>query len=248
MKRDTAPTAAVIVIGNEILSGKTDEANVQFLGRELSKIGIVLMEARAIRDDTDEIVRHVNECRRAHNYVFTTGGIGPTHDDITAEAIASAFGTQLELNAEAVRRIGGAGDDLTEPRLKMAMIPVGASLVDNSVSRAPGFRLENVFVFAGVPSIARAMFEAVKGDLVGGNEIQSASVDVFLRESEIARPLQEIANANPDVEIGSYPFSRDGTYGANLVVRGTNPERISDVLDEIVMTMQAAGARTGEPR
>jgi len=242
-----APTAAIIVIGNEILSGKTDDANVQFIGRELAKLGIVLSEARTVRDDTDAIVRHVNECRSAHTYVFTTGGIGPTHDDITAEAIAIAFGTELELNAEAKRRISGPDVDLSEARLKMARIPIGASLIDNSVSRAPGFRLGNVFVFAGVPSIARAMFDAVRSALTGGLEIHSASVDVFRKESEIADPLERIAVAHPNIEIGSYPFARNGTYGANLVARGTDREEVDAVIAEIVGVMQAAGGRTGRP-
>ncbi len=242
METSLTPTAAILIIGNEILSGKTQDTNIQYLAAELAKRGIVLMEARVIRDDLDQIVREVNYCRSAYTYVFTTGGIGPTHDDITADAIASAFGVALELNEEAVRRIGGAGLELNEPRLKMARIPVGASLIDNTVSRAPGFRMENVFVLAGVPGIARAMFASLRDQLQGGPEIHSANVDVLLRESEIATPLERIALANPAVDIGSYPFSKEGVYGANLVVRGTDSAVVRAVLEEIITTMQDAGA------
>jgi molybdenum cofactor synthesis domain-containing protein len=236
------PTAAIIVIGNEILSGKTLDANIQYLAQELAKLGIVLGEARVIRDDRSMIIDCVRLYSHAYDYVFTTGGIGPTHDDITAEAIAAACDDELVLNEEAAARIGG---DRTHPRMKMAMIPRRAALIENSLSRAPGFRIDNIYVLAGIPRVAQAMFASLKPELRRGQEILSASADVFLKESEIAVPLTKIANANADVEIGSYPFSRDGTFGANLVVRGVDAARVEAVIGEIVATMQQLG---GEPQ
>jgi molybdenum cofactor synthesis domain-containing protein len=236
------PTAAVIVIGNEILSGKTLDANIQYLAQELAKLGIVLVEARVIRDDRSMIIDYVRACSRAYDYVFTTGGIGPTHDDITAEAVSAACDDELVLNEEAAARIGGERD---HPRMKMAMIPRTAVLIENTVSRAPGFRVHNVYVLAGIPSVAQAMFSALKHELRRGREILSASADVFLKESDIAVPLSKIAEANTDVEIGSYPFSRNGSYGANLVVRGVDAERVEAVITEIVAAMRKFG---GEPQ
>lgn len=233
------PTAVVVVIGNEILSGKTQDANIGFLGGALAELGIALREAIVIRDDRETIVKTVRYYSRLHTYVFTTGGIGPTHDDITAEAVAAAFGTRLELNERAAAAIGGERD---HPRMRMAMIPPEATLIENSASRAPGFQLHNVFVLAGVPSIARAMFEALRPRLQGGAAIVSANADVWLPESEIAVPLTRIAEANDDVELGSYPFSRDGRYGANLVVRGTDGLRVDAVMRLVVETMAALGA------
>lgn len=235
------PTAAVLLIGNELLSGKTQDANLQFLGKELAALGIELAEARVVRDDREAIVAHVNELRARYTYVFTTGGIGPTHDDITSECIAAAFGTELSVDEEALKLVQSGGRELNEARLKMAKVPKGASLVANSVSQAPGFRIENVFVLAGIPSIARAMFAAARTELRAGATIHSASVDVFAREGDIAEPLQRIAAAAPDVEIGSYPFRREARFGASLVVRGTSPERIEAVIEEIVAAMTELG-------
>jgi molybdenum cofactor synthesis domain-containing protein len=229
----TQPTACVLIIGNEILSGKTQDTNLQFLGFELAKLGIRLAEGRILRDEVDVIVQHVNECRRAFTYVFTTGGIGPTHDDITAECVARAFAVPLEVNDDAVACLRRGAAELNPARLKMAHIPVGAVLIDNPVSLAPGFRIGNVFVLAGIPAIARAMFQASIPQLASGPQIVSAAIDVYAREGDIAAPLEEIAAAHPEVEIGSYPFSRNGRFGANLVVRGTDPEAVHSVLDEI---------------
>ncbi len=236
------PTACVLIIGNEILSGKTQDANLQFLGRELAALGIRLEEARVLRDVPPTIVAHLNECRAKYTYVFTTGGIGPTHDDVTAESVALAFGTELVLDSDAVERMRRGSAELNEARLKMARIPKGATLIDNPVSFAPGFRLENVFVFAGIPRIARAMFEAAATDLATGATIHSRSVDVFMREGDIAEPLERIATGFQDVEIGSYPFARDGRFGATLVVRGTDPAKLETVLGRIVAAMQTLGA------
>jgi molybdopterin-biosynthesis enzyme MoeA-like protein len=193
----------------------------------------VLVEARVIRDEPETIAAVINECRQLYTYVFTTGGIGPTHDDLTAESVARAFGVELALNEEAARRIGRGSRDLNPARLKMAMIPKGATLIDNPLSHAPGFRIENVFVMAGIPSIARAMFAAIENDLEGGSPIQSKSIDLFAREGDFAQALEEIAARHNDVEIGSYPFSREGRFGASIVVRGTDGARVEAALREI---------------
>jgi molybdenum cofactor synthesis domain-containing protein len=241
------PTACVLIIGNEILSGKTQDTNLQFLGFELAKLGIRLAEGRVVRDEPAAIVRHVNECRREFTYVFTTGGIGPTHDDITAECVAQAFGVPLVLNDDAVQRLTRTGRPLNEARLKMARIPSGAELVENPVSNAPGFRLENVFVFAGIPSIARAMFASAVPMLVQGAPILSASVDAYLREGDFASALEAIQKRYATVEIGSYPFNRDGRLGATLVARGTDRTLLDRVVGEIATTITALGGETKSP-
>jgi molybdenum cofactor synthesis domain-containing protein len=235
------PTACVLVIGNEILSGKTQDTNLQFLGFELAKLGIRLAEARVVRDEPAAIVRHLNECRREFTYVFTTGGIGPTHDDITAECVAQAFGVPLELRDEVVERFKSSGRPLNEARLKMARMPKGSELLENPVSHAPGFRIENVFVMAGIPSIARAMFASAVPMLVQGAPILSASVDAYLREGDFAAALEAIQNRYAAVEIGSYPFTRDGRFGATLVARGTDRALLTKVIDEIVVALTALG-------
>jgi molybdenum cofactor synthesis domain-containing protein len=241
MTESASPTACVLIIGNEILSGKTQDANLQYLGQELGKLGIRLGECRVVRDDEAAIVAHLNECRAKYTYVFTTGGIGPTHDDITAESIAAAFGVPLVVDAEARRRLESYGRELNEARLKMARVPAGSTLIENPVSHAPGFRMENVFVLAGIPSIARAMFAAAAAELRHGAAIRSASVDVWLREGDFAAVLERIAEARSEVEIGSYPFARDGRFGANLVVRGTDADAVEAVLAEITTEMAALG-------
>jgi molybdenum cofactor synthesis domain-containing protein len=236
MTRDT--TAAVLIIGNEILSGKTQDANLSFIGKALARLGVRLVEARVIRDEPAVIADVVNSLRRSYDYVFTTGGIGPTHDDLTAESIALAFGVELVLDEDAARRIGRGSRDLNPARLKMAMIPEGASLIDNPISHAPGFRMDNVFVMAGIPSIAQAMFGAIEHELEGGAPILSESVDLYRREGDIAAPLDEIAKRYPDVEIGSYPFSREGRFGASIVARGTDRARIDAAIAEVAVLQE----------
>jgi molybdenum cofactor synthesis domain-containing protein len=240
----TQPTACVLIIGNEILSGKTQDTNVQFLGSELAKLGIRLAEGRIVRDDPAAIIRHVNECRREFSYVFTTGGIGPTHDDITAECVAQAFGVPLVLDEDAVERLQRGGRPLNEARLKMARVPQGAELVENPVSNAPGFRIGNVFVLAGIPSIARAMFASAVPMLVHAAPILSASVDAYLREGDFAEALDSIQKRYADVEIGSYPFNRDGRFGAVLVARGTDGARLGNAIDDIVAAITSLGGET----
>lgn len=244
MTGSDSPTAAVLLIGNELLSGKTQDANLQFLGAELGALGIRLMEARVVRDDPEAIAAHLNVLRELHTYVFTTGGIGPTHDDITADSVARAFGVEIEHNAEAVERLRQATAELNESRLRMARVPVGAVLIDNPLSIAPGFRMENVYVLAGVPAIARSMFGALANELETGAEIMSATVDVLAREGDFAEALSRIANEHTGVEIGSYPFSREGQIGASLVVRGTSREQIDAAVRAIVDAMETLGAET----
>jgi molybdenum cofactor synthesis domain-containing protein len=234
----------VLVIGNEILSGKTQDTNLQFLGFELAKLGIRLAEGRVVRDEPAAIIRHVNECRREFTYVFTTGGIGPTHDDITTECIAQAFGVPLVLNEEAVERLKRGGRPLNEARLRMARVPRGAELVENPVSNAPGFRIENVFVLAGIPSIARAMFASAVPLLVKAAPILSVSVDAFMREGDFAAALEAIQQRYTTVEIGSYPFNREGRLGATLVARGTDSALLAQVRTEIAAAIEALGGET----
>jgi molybdenum cofactor synthesis domain-containing protein len=237
------PTACVLIIGNEILSGKTQDTNLQFLGFELAKLGIRLAEGRVVRDEPAAIIRHLNECRREFTYVFTTGGIGPTHDDITIECVAQAFGVPLELNDTIVEMMQRSGRPLNEARLKMARIPKGSELVENTAS-LPGFRIGNVFVFAGIPSIMRAMFAGAVPMLLQGAPIHSASVDAYLREGDFAEALEAIQKKHADVEIGSYPFNRDGKLGASLVVRGTDRALLGSVISEIVAAITALGGET----
>ncbi len=241
------PTACVLIIGNEILSGKTQDANLQFLAREFATLGIRLEEARVVRDIPAVIVAHLNECRARYDYVFTTGGIGPTHDDVTAESVAQAFDVPLVIDPDAVERMSGGGLPLNEARLKMARVPEGSSLIDNPLSRAPGFRKDNVFVLAGIPAVARAMFAAVAKQLTTGAAIASRSVDVYMREGDIAEPLERIAREHSEVEIGSYPFAREGRFGATLVVRGTDAALLDQVRDRIVAAMQVLGAELEIP-
>jgi len=246
---ESSPTACLLIIGNEILSGKTQDANLQFLAEELGKLGIQLTEARVIPDIETVIIATINTVRAQFTYVFTTGGIGPTHDDITALSIAKAFGRELVLDAEAVDRIRRRKYELNEARLKMAHVPQGASLIGNPMSGAPGFRIENVFVLAGIPSVARAMFATLVDELNVGPAIHSANIDVYMPEGDIAEPLEAIAREYPELDLGSYPFTRDGRFGANLVVRGTDSGRIAAAMDKIVTVMSelASADNVGKP-
>jgi molybdenum cofactor synthesis domain-containing protein len=243
---DRLVTACAIVIGNEILSGRTQDANIAYLGERLNALGVRLMEARVIPDIEDTIVATVNEARARFDYVFTTGGIGPTHDDITAAAIAKAFGVPLVQNPEAraILEAHYPTGELNRARLRMANTPEGAALIENPVSKAPGFQMENVFVMAGIPSIMRAMFESLSHRLAGGTPLQSRSVTVYLPESRMAPSLSEIQDRFPDVEIGSYPFSRDGRFGARLVLRSTEDARLAAAGAELETALRELG---GEP-
>ncbi len=242
------PTACLVIIGNEILSGRTQDANLAYIARFLGELGIRLAEARVVPDETAAIVEAVDQCRARHRYVFTTGGIGPTHDDITAAAVAEAFGVPLERNAEAERRLLAyyPPDKVTPARLKMADMPRGVELIDNPVSAAPGFVIGNVFVLPGVPRIMQAMLDGLKGRLVGGPPIRSRSIVCFAPEGEIAERLGAIQTAHPEVEIGSYPFMRMGTPGTTIVFRSTDPQAIDRAAGAFLEVARAAGIATDE--
>lgn len=236
-------TAAVVVIGNEILSGRTQDANLAYLGQQLNAIGVRLREARVVADVEVDIVAAVNQLRTRYDYVFTTGGIGPTHDDITSECIAKAFGVALIRHPEAERRLRAyyEPDKINEARLRMANTPEGATLVDNPVSVAPGYRIGNVFVLAGVPAIMRAMFDSIKGHLVGGAPVRSVTVPAYLAEGTIAEGLGELQARFPALEIGSYPFFQRGRFGTSLVLRGTDEGQLDLAAAELRALIRALG-------
>jgi len=222
----TNPTAAMLVIGDEILSGRTRDANIYHLAGQLTEQGIDLKEVRVVSDDPKAIIAAVQSLSDSYSHVFTSGGIGPTHDDITADCIAKAFGVHIDVRDDA-RAILQAHYDaqnqpLNEARLRMARIPVGASLIDNPVSKAPGFTLKNVHVMAGVPSIFQAMTASVLPSLTGGQPLISQTYRVERGEGDIALPLGALAEAFPELSIGCYPFQKDGLFGANVVIRGTD--------------------------
>ena len=220
--------AALIIIGNEILSGRTKDKNLAYLAEWLNEIGIQLYEVRVIRDDEKEIIDCVNLLRKKFNYVFTTGGIGPTHDDITTESIAKAFDVELETNPDALKILQGyyKKGDLNEARLKMTLLPVGAELVENPVTKAPGFKMDNVFVMAGIPSIMQGMLEGARVFLETGTKMSSKSIDVFMPESFVATELSQIQDNYLNVEIGSYPFNKYGKFGTSLVMRSADLEAL----------------------
>jgi molybdenum cofactor synthesis domain-containing protein len=244
-------TACLLVIGNEILSGRTKDANLAFLGEELNNLGIRLMEARVIPDIEAVIVATVNQVRGAYDYVFTTGGIGPTHDDITAGCVAKAFGLPLTLHPEAHALLLAhyPPGHLNEARLRMAHTPQGATLIDNPVSTAPGFRIGNVFVMAGIPRVMKAMFESLKHQLVGGQPLRSFSAEVGLPEGALARGLGALQARFAEVEIGSYPFYRDGKPGVRVVLRSADEGRLNVAAGELrAMIGELGGAIAAEVR
>lgn len=241
-------TAAVLIIGNEILSGRTQDTNLRDIAVALGAWGIRVVEARTIPDVESTIVAVVNEVRARHDYVLTTGGIGPTHDDITAACMAKAFGVPLVENPQIVaimrRRI--ATPQVMAAHMRMAMVPQGSELIDNPTGGPHGFSIGNVYVMAGIPVVMRAMLGTLQGKLVGGKVMQSRSVVAYLAESAIATPLEAIQDAHADVEIGSYPFHRDGRYGTTLVVRGTDEVQL-DRVERLVREMIVATGLCSEP-
>lgn len=241
-------TAALVIIGNEVLSGRTQDANLQYIALGLNDVGVRLKEVRVVADDEAAIIKAVNELRAANTYVFTTGGIGPTHDDITAECIAKAFGVALRRDPRAVERLllQIKPENLNEARLRMANIPEGADLIDNPVSHAPGFKIGNVHVMAGVPKIMQAMFDGIRGTLKGGAKMVSQSVTIHMGEGTIADGLRRIQSERPEVEIGSYPFNRDGQFGTVIVTRGTDVAMVGQVSHAVALMAQGFGARTEE--
>ena len=239
-------TACVLVIGNEILSGRTADVNVAYLARGLGEVGVALREVRFLRDDETAIVDAVNTCRAQYDWVLTTGGIGPTHDDITAPSVAKAFGVELPIDEEARMRLAahykGGTLDLNEARLRMARIPVGATLVDNPVSGAPGFRIDNVIVMAGVPSIMRAMFEGIRDTFAGGAVVRAHTVTARIGEGDLAGPLAAVQERFADVEIGSYPFFHEGRPGCSVVARSADAGRLEAVAEALSAMMRQLGA------
>ncbi|MGR3632861.1 MAG: competence/damage-inducible protein A [Limimaricola soesokkakensis] len=242
-ERTSNPTAAMLVIGDEILSGRTRDSNMNHLARELTLRGIDLREARVISDDHDAIVAAVRELSATHDHLFTSGGIGPTHDDITAEAVAAAMETPIGVREDA-RAILAAhyearGVELNAARLRMARIPDGATLIDNPVSAAPGFSLRNVHVMAGVPRIFEAMLAGLLPTIPGGRPVLSQSLRVERGEGDVAEPLSELARAHPTLAIGSYPFTENGVSGTNIVIRGGNGAEIEAALVQLSGWLEA---------
>ena len=232
-------TAALVVIGDEILSGRTQDKNVAQLATWLNDQGIRLAEVRVVPDDIDHIGEAVNALRTRHDYLFTTGGIGPTHDDITVDAIAAALGVPVIVHPDARKILEdyyrGRPGGLNEARLRMARTPEGAELLRNPYSGAPGVKIGNVYILAGVPAIAASMLETLTGTLEGGRPVVSVTVGARAPESEVAELLRETEAAHPGVSIGSYPFFRDGGYGSNFVIRsddGGLAKACGDVLAE----------------
>ncbi|MES2325890.1 MAG: molybdopterin-binding protein [Pseudomonadota bacterium] len=238
-------TAALVVIGDEILSGRTQDKNVAQVALWLNQHGIRLAEVRIVPDDMGRIAEAVNELRAAHDYLFTTGGIGPTHDDITVDAMAGAFGVPVIVHPEARKILEdyyrGRPGGLTEARLRMARVPQGAELIPNPSSGAPGIKIENVYVMAGVPGITASMLDALTGKLEGGLPVVSVTVGARAPESDVADLLRETEAANPGVAIGSYPFFKDGRYGANFVIRSEDGELAKRTGDELSSKLREAG-------
>ena len=234
-------TACVLIIGNEILSGRTQDTNLNHIAKVVGESGVRVREARVIPDTEDAIVDAVNEVRAKYDYVFTTGGIGPTHDDITADCIAKAFGVPLVINETIAERIRGrpSPPEVMASRMRMARIPEGAELVENATGGPQGFSIGNVYVMAGIPSVMRAMISTVR--LEGGAVVQSRSVTAYLGESQVATGLEGIQDRYADVDIGSYPFMDADGYGTTLVIRGTEPGTLDRVLDEIRQLIVDAG-------
>jgi molybdenum cofactor synthesis domain-containing protein len=238
-------TAALLVIGDEILSGRTQDKNVAQVATWLNNQGIRLGEVRIVPDDIDRIAGNVNELRSVHDYLFTTGGIGPTHDDITVDAMAQAFGVPAVVHPAARKLLEDYYRDrpggLTEARLRMARVPQGAELIVNAASGAPGVRMENVFILAGVPYIAATMLDALTGKLEGGRPVVSVTVGARAAESDVADMLRETEEANPGVAIGSYPFFKDGGYGANFVIRSEDGELAERTGEQLAARLREAG-------
>ncbi|MDX2201369.1 MAG: molybdopterin-binding protein [Hyphomicrobiaceae bacterium] len=242
---DGLVTAAVLVIGDEILSGRTKDKNIGHIADHLTAIGIQLKEVRIVPDEEAEIVAAVNALRHRYNYVFTTGGIGPTHDDITADSVAKAFGVGIDVDERALAPMKAhferRGVELTPARLRMARIPFGAELVENSISVAPGFMLGNVIVMAGIPSIMAVMLEAATKYLKTGKKMLSDGIELHRPEGEIAQAFSEHQRKYPEVSMGSYPFSRDGKPGTQLVLRSTEPELLAQATAELKAICVARG-------
>ncbi len=248
MEAEPIVTACVLIIGNEILSGRTQDVNLNHLAKGLNEAGVRLREARVIPDVADVIVATVNEVRAKYDYVFTTGGIGPTHDDITSECVARAFGVKLILHPDARRILEThyKPGELNEARLRMAHVPEGATLIPNPISLAPGFRIGNVFVMAGVPLVMQAMFDGVKGSLKGGRTVLTRAVSCGLGEGVLAAGLEAIQARYADVDIGSYPWFRRGAHGVSLVLRSPDAPRLEAATREVSELVRSLGGTPSE--
>ncbi len=247
-----APTAAVLLIGNEVLSGRTKDKHLGFIADYLTALGIDLLEARVVADDEADIVAAVNALRARYTYVFTTGGIGPTHDDITADCIAKAFGVGISHHPEAVdillRFFAEIGREPNEARMRMARVPEGATLIYNTVSKAPGFRIENVHVMAGVPKVMQAMMEAIAPTLRKGEPMLSRTLQFLGGEGDIAKPLKDAQDQFPDVVMGSYPFESSSGFCTNLVLRSRDRARLDEAFEVVkreAEALHAAGKSRG---
>lgn len=241
--------ASMIIIGNEILSGRTQDTNLAYLAKALNELGVRLVETRIIPDIEEVIVNTVNELRVKFDYVFTTGGIGPTHDDITADCIAKAFAVELEMHPDIVEVIQRreAPPEVMESRLRMARVPKGGRLIDNPTGGPQGFQMENVFVMAGVPMVMQAMVSSLDNNHVpGGDPVRSRSIGAYLGESQVATALGEIQDRYPDIDLGSYPFYRKDGYGTNLVMRGTSAADLDRMKEEVRNMIVEFGAEPFE--
>jgi len=244
MNNDRIFTAALIIIGDEILSGRTQDKNITQIASWLNVQGIRLKEVRVVADDMDAIVEAVNILRERNDYLFTTGGIGPTHDDITVDAIATALGVSVVIHPAAraiLERYYETRGGLNEGRLRMARVPKGANLIPNKKSGAPGIKVKNIFIMAGVPYITAGMLDALTGTLEGGAPLLSRQIGAWAPESEVAALLRETEKAHDACQIGSYPFFREGTVGANFVVRSTQQEILDNCTDALTTGLEALG-------
>ncbi|MCF8467343.1 MAG: competence/damage-inducible protein A [Sneathiella sp.] len=243
-------TAAVLVIGDEILSGRTQDKNMAYLAEKLTEIGVQMREARVVPDIEAEIIAAVNQLRAKFDYVFTTGGIGPTHDDITADSIAAAFGVGIDFHPGAMalltRHYQTSGIEFNDARKRMARIPDGATLVNNPVSKAPGFKIGNVFVMAGVPVIMQAMFDEIAPTLVGGAKMLSRTIGAGLPEGRVAEKLGALQKQYPNVSMGSYPYFRQGEVGTNLVLRSIEPDQLDKAFTALMRELTELGATAVE--
>lgn len=249
MSEPQSVTAGLVVIGDEILSGRTKDVNIGTVADFCTDLGIVLTEVRVVSDVEGDIIAAVRALSDRYTYVFTTGGIGPTHDDITADAVAKAFDVALPINAEARAiledRWRQTGTEVNEARLRMARIPEGATLIANSVSAAPGFRVQNVHVMAGVPKIMQAMLEAIAPTLTGGRKVQSLTVRCGVGEGSIGGAFSRIQDKYPDVKMGSYPRMGDGAVRTELVLRSTDDQRLAEAASEVRSMVAAAHVAAG---
>ncbi len=239
--------AAILVIGDEILSGRTQDTNTGYIARWLAQLGIPVGEARVVPDIEAEIVAAVRHLSGRFDYVFSTGGIGPTHDDITADCMAKAFGTGIDFHptvfaAMAARYASMNIGPFNEARQRMARIPYGAALIGNSLSGAPGFQIGNVFVMAGIPAVMQVMLEDVRGRLPAGKALSSVTVSAHLGEGTIAAGLSALQKQYPDIPLGSYPFNKEGKFGTSLVARGSDAAKLAEVKAGLVALVRAAGA------